>query len=112
MTLSRQEQMEQARAERAERFRAQRRAERRRELKQKAALVGAGAFVVAALFMLAALVFQVVLWNLGVVGLAAALGASVGEISFLTALGGLLVVSTLRSIISGTEYKVPTVKVP
>lgn len=55
---------------------------------------------------LAALLFQLVVFNLGVVGLAAAFGATVSKISFGTALGGIFVLSALRNVFSGSPVSI------
>jgi hypothetical protein len=49
--------------------------------------------------ILAALLFQFA-WNVGVVGLAVAVGASVAGISFWTALGGLVVLLFVRGALA------------
>ena len=65
-----------------------------------------GVGVVAAIFAaiaLGAVIFQAFVWNLGVVGLAAACGATVSKIGFWTAFGAVWLTTTLKSIISGTD---------
>ena len=50
--------------------------------------------------LLAALAFQQIAWNVGVVGLAAAAGGNVSEIDYGTALGGLVALTWLGSILT------------
>jgi hypothetical protein len=65
-------------------------------------IVGVSLLVLGAL-ALGALFFKYLTWNLGVVGLASALGATVHKISFATALGAVFLLTTLRSILTGKE---------
>lgn len=66
--------------------------------------IGANAALIAVLapicILVKAFVFQVLAWNLGVVGLADALGGNVGDISFGTAFGAVFLVWTLKGIFS------------
>jgi hypothetical protein len=67
-------------------------------------LIGVG--IAGAIFvglLVGALVFQGIVWNLGVVGLAAACGATVAKIGFWTGFGAVFLTTTLKSIISGTD---------
>lgn len=50
--------------------------------------------------VLAALVFKLFIWNLGVVYLGAACGATISKISFSTAIGGVFILGALRGIFS------------
>lgn len=54
--------------------------------------------------IIAALLFQFA-WNVGVVGLAVAVGASVAGISYWTSLGGLAVLLFLRGLLSSVGGK-------
>lgn len=59
------------------------------------------AMIIAGVFLLGAFVFSAITWNLGVVGLAAALGLSVGKISLTTGFGAVFVLMVLRSLLHG-----------
>jgi succinate-acetate transporter protein len=60
----------------------------------------ATAFVlVVAVVALMALFFQAIIWNVGLVGLAAAVGLVVGKISFWTALAGLFTIRFIRGVL-------------
>jgi 1,4-dihydroxy-2-naphthoate octaprenyltransferase len=56
--------------------------------------------------VLATVAFQLLVWNLGIVGLATALGASVSKISFWTALGGLFAWSAVGGLLHGSPVAV------
>lgn len=96
-----QERTKRIRDERAAQFKAAQRKELRDKI--KVGVLGAVviALAIAAIFALSALIFKAVVWNLGVVGLAAALGAPVGKIGFWTALGGVFVVMMIGQMLHG-----------
>lgn len=103
--------IEQERKDRAEAY-----AKRvRKEKRDKWLVRGASGLGIAGLIfvglLVGALVFQALVWNLGVVGLAAACGAAVSKIGFWTGFGALFLTTTLRSIVSGTGSSIPTTKV-
>lgn len=80
-----------------ERAKAARR-ERRKELAVKVGTTIVG-FIIA--LVAVTLVFQLLVWNLGIVGLLTALGASVSKIGFWTAFGGLFAWAAVGSLIHG-----------
>ena len=92
-------------ADRVERVRAERIAQLKKQ--QRASRVRAGVLFVGALvlisllFLFSAWIFAAVTWNIGVVGLATACGASVGKISLLTGLGAVSVIMTLKELLHG-----------
>ena len=79
--------------------------QRRKRVVEKAlggvGLVLGGALIAAVLIVLGAVVFQLVVWNLGVVGLVAACGGSVGKISLATAIGAVLLGAYVSQLLSG-----------
>lgn len=87
------------------------RVQRERAKRQKQVLIGkiiGTALLVAGLvallcvaFIASAFVFANVTWNVGVVGLAAALGASVSKISFTTGLGAVFVSASIKELLRG-----------
>lgn len=98
--------LEERRAERLAAIKAQR---RRNKTKKYLTYAGIGALIAGAVVgvcVLAAVVFQVILWNLGVVGLTAACGASVAKIGFWTAFGGVFLGTYLSGLLHGSASTV------
>jgi uncharacterized membrane protein YccC len=91
-----------ARQARIKEQQAQRAKEYKRDRRKKIAakVVGWTIGVLIAL-VLATLIFQLIVWNLGIVGLLTALGFSVSKIGFWTAFGGLFAWSAVGSLIHG-----------
>jgi ABC-type uncharacterized transport system fused permease/ATPase subunit len=98
--------------QRAERMRLDReaRAKAMKKRQRQAALEKVGTFVVGAIGVVIAaailiiaigVIFQLLVWNLGVVGLVAACGGTVGKISLTTAIGAVLLGSWIGQILSG-----------
>jgi hypothetical protein len=89
--------------QRAERMRLDReaRAKAMKKRQRQAALEKVGTFVVGAIGVAIGVIFQLLVWNLGVVGLVAACGGTVGKISLTTAIGAVLLGSWIGQILSG-----------
>lgn len=106
MTDTREARMARIEQERKDRIEANKRRERKAKREKWLVRGIAGVGIAVAIFVgliVAALVFQGLVWNLGVVGLAAACGAAVSKIGFWTAFGAVFLTTTLKSIISGTD---------
>lgn len=85
-----------------------RRAAKKRRRRELATSIAAGALVVVGVVLLIAAVIglggviTMLAWNLGVVTIAAACGASVGEIGFVTAIFANIAISILGRIVNGS----------
>lgn len=79
---------------------------RRKKMLENVAVGALGVLMFVSIFLavvaLGGLIFWLA-WNLGVVPIVAALGGSVGEIGFWTAVGGSLAVGVIKSIFSGSS---------